>query len=134
PSMQYRRLVCLCPVGSGYFIGYVTSDASGNISQSLNVGQGIPHGTYPLNATDGGISVGAGNTVTITPAITSRTPDHGNPGNSVTVYGAGFAANSTVTLTLGGTPLTASVTRGSGNGQVSNLQLKVQNSYAEEPN
>ena len=42
----------------GNFLGYVNADASGNISQSLDVGQGIPHGTYTVNATDSGISVG----------------------------------------------------------------------------
>src|SRR5207248_2898155 len=102
-----------------------TTDDGGDTTRRRMVGRGGPHGGYHLVAAAGGGTVGGGNTLTVNPAITSRSPDHGNPGNSVTVYGAGFAANSTVTVTLGGTAVTGSVASSSGNGQVSNLQFTV---------
>ena len=129
PANQTGIQVWLGPVGTGYFLGYANADASGNISQSLNVGQGIPHGSYTVNATDNGITIG-GNTLTINPAITSRQPDHANPGNTVTLYGAGYTANSTVTVMLGTTTVTGSVTSSSSNGQVNNLQFTVPTGFA----
>ena len=51
----------LAPCGSGYFLGYVNADASGNIgATNLTISTGVPAGTYTVNASDGSIAV-AGN-------------------------------------------------------------------------
>src|SRR5256886_338186 len=136
PASQSNIQVWLGPVNSGYFLGYVNADASGHVSQTLSVGQGIPQGTYVVTATAtaGTTTItDTGNTLTINPAITSRLPDHSNPGNPVTIYGAGFAANSTVTVTLGATSVTASASGTSASGFVSNLQFTVPSTFPAGP-
>jgi hypothetical protein len=70
-----------------------------------NLAQGI----YLATATDTTIT-DTGNPVTVTPVISSVSPNYANPTNTVAISSSGFAASSNITVTLGSVAVTPSVT------------------------
>src|SRR2546425_3601754 len=101
-------------VSLGPLLGYgplctVVTDAGGAFSVSCTVNIGLEHGTYAATASDGSITT-TGNQVTVNAALISLTPTYANPMNTVGLQGGGFAANSNVTVTLGGVMVTQSTT------------------------
>jgi hypothetical protein len=125
PANDTYIAVYIGPLSPGYgFICVVSADASGAFSKSCPVSTYLAQGTYPATATDNSITV-TGNQVTITPALTYLNPTYANPTNTVTIYGSGFAATSTITVTLGSVVVTASVSSTDYLGRVNNLTFNV---------
>jgi len=108
----------------GTVLCYVTANSSGAFSTTCNLPTTLPHGTYPVIGTDGTVT-DTGNQETITPAITSSYPAYANPTNTVTLSGAGYAANSALTVAVGTTPVTPSVTGTDASGQFNSLTFSV---------
>jgi hypothetical protein len=74
-------------------------------------------GTYTVSASDFAITA-TGNEVTITPVLSYTSPAYANPTNPVQVIGFTFAANSNLTVKLGGVAVTPSVTSSDATGRV----------------
>jgi hypothetical protein len=86
----------------------VTTEAAGGIiSKSCTVPTGIPYGVYTVNATDTFLSVNSTTQFTLKPGIivygaNGQRTATAAPGQVVGISGSGFAANSTVSTTFGG--------------------------------
>jgi len=115
--------VWLGPVGSTALC-FVHASVSGAFSTSCIIPTSLAQGAYPVTATDGTIT-DTGNHETVAPAITFSFPAYANPTNSVTLFGAGYAANSALTVTLGSSLVSPSVTSTDAVGQFNSLTFPV---------
>ena len=86
-----------------------TTDASGNIPSgaTFTVPQGVTPGSHLITIYDGKYNYGNA-TFTVVPSITIISPVSaaGVAGSTVTISGSAFAANSSLTATFGGAPVT----------------------------
>jgi hypothetical protein len=90
----------------GSQVATATSSSTGSFTTTFVI-PAVPAGTYPVVASDTTTSATKG--FTVNPHVTSSASSV-TRGQTITVTGTGFAATSTVSFTLGGTPLSTTTT------------------------
>jgi hypothetical protein len=95
-------------IGKSGEIATPTADGTGAFSTPCSVPD-MPAGTYAFSATDFGPINVTGSPFTVVPGL-SVNPSAGSPGDVITVYVVGFAADSRLLATLDGNTVSHSVT------------------------